>query len=208
MNGPIVPELKFRSSKLYPSQQNSVLINIDTIHEVISVNPTTGNRTRWSIPMLRPFLVDINLRSCSPHYIRRLLHDRFVSYPPQLCFCNALASDISDLAIKLGFGHNGFTLTMNFTLTYKNTVRVHNDDGLLGMVVRLGMMKAEELMSLNMETEPCSICLESLVSGSKPIEVTRMSCSHVFHNHCLLEWLKRKNTCPLCRTVLYARFSF
>ncbi|CAA0393564.1 unnamed protein product [Arabidopsis thaliana] len=70
-------------------------------------------------------------------------------------------------------------------------------------MVLLGRMKAEEFKSLKMETEPCSICLESLVSGPKPRDVTRMTCSHVFHNGCLLEWLNRKNTCPLCRTEIY-----
>ncbi|EFH51018.1 hypothetical protein ARALYDRAFT_911610 [Arabidopsis lyrata subsp. lyrata] len=32
-----------------------------------------------------------------------------------------------------------------------------------------------------METESCSIYLENL-SGLKPIDLTRMTCSHVFHN--------------------------
>ncbi|KDP39315.1 hypothetical protein JCGZ_01072 [Jatropha curcas] len=42
----------------------------------------------------------------------------------------------------------------------------------------------------------CSVCLEELSIGS---EATRMPCSHVYHQKCIVEWLKKSNTCPLCR---------
>nr|GMC54485.1 E3 ubiquitin-protein ligase RNF181-like [Ipomoea batatas] len=44
--------------------------------------------------------------------------------------------------------------------------------------------------------ETCSICLEGLVKA------TRMPCSHVFHERCIVRWLKRSNECPLCRFQL------
>ncbi|CAL9232885.1 unnamed protein product, partial [Arabidopsis halleri] len=51
----------------------------------------------------------------------------------------------------------------------------------------------------------CSICLENL-SGLKPIDLTRMTCSHIFHNRCLLEWFKHKNTsvvlCSALRSMI------
>nr|GMC56318.1 E3 ubiquitin-protein ligase RING1-like [Ipomoea batatas] len=44
--------------------------------------------------------------------------------------------------------------------------------------------------------ETCSICLGGL------IKATRMPCSHVFHQRCIVRWLKRSNECPLCRFQL------
>ncbi|KAL1214099.1 E3 ubiquitin-protein ligase RING1-like [Cardamine amara subsp. amara] len=78
-----------------------------------------------------------------------------------------------------------------------------HDEGMLRMVLLRIMKDEKEFKSLKMETESCSICLENFSgSNSKP---TRMTCSHVFHAPCLVEWLYRKKSCPLCRTELYDR---
>ena len=41
----------------------------------------------------------------------------------------------------------------------------------------------------------CTICLEDV--RSFPLE-----CGHVFHNKCILKWLKDNDTCPNCRMEL------
>uniref|UniRef100_V5GWC6 E3 ubiquitin-protein ligase n=1 Tax=Anoplophora glabripennis TaxID=217634 RepID=V5GWC6_ANOGL len=41
----------------------------------------------------------------------------------------------------------------------------------------------------------CTICLSPLKWDMKTL-----TCSHVFHSHCITMWLNKKNTCPLCRT--------
>lgn len=43
---------------------------------------------------------------------------------------------------------------------------------------------------------PCAICTESCLEAG-PCQW--LKCSHVFHMSCISEWLKIKNTCPLCR---------
>lgn len=52
------------------------------------------------------------------------------------------------------------------------------------------------------EVEQCSICMEEMTTGS---HVTGMPCSHMFHRECIQEWLKRSNTCPICRYRLPTR---
>ncbi|KYQ48438.1 TRAF-interacting protein [Trachymyrmex zeteki] len=42
----------------------------------------------------------------------------------------------------------------------------------------------------------CVICQDQLLLA-KDIFFTR--CGHVFHHHCLLQWLERSKTCPQCR---------
>ncbi|EXC17829.1 E3 ubiquitin-protein ligase RING1-like protein [Morus notabilis] len=45
----------------------------------------------------------------------------------------------------------------------------------------------------------CSICMEEVKIGS---HITRMPCSHMFHSDCIVEWLNKSHTCPLCRFSL------
>ncbi|WCJ33129.1 RING/U-box superfamily protein [Euphorbia peplus] len=42
----------------------------------------------------------------------------------------------------------------------------------------------------------CSICLEDITIGS---HVKRLECTHMYHGSCIGEWLKKTNTCPICR---------
>lgn len=45
--------------------------------------------------------------------------------------------------------------------------------------------------------ESCSICLTEL--GDGPMEVSSTPCKHLFHKDCLVQWLIKSPTCPLCR---------
>ncbi|CAE5960429.1 unnamed protein product [Arabidopsis arenosa] len=207
MNDPI-PKLavgvQVQERSLSPSEgyTNSILLIINTIKDEILVNPATGHRTVTSIPLSYKSLhINFSLPSCSHHHIQSLLQDRLCSDDHWLC--EYLVPKISMAAINSGFGYNGVELTVCVTVSYRY---FHVDERSLKIssIVLQGSMKAEELKSLKMETESCSICLQSLVSSLKTVP-TRMSCSHVFHNGCLVEWLYRKNTCPMCRIVLYDR---
>jgi hypothetical protein len=48
----------------------------------------------------------------------------------------------------------------------------------------------------------CTICFVPLEDGDI---VGNLACQHVFHKDCLKLWLKRKNACPLCNTILATR---
>ncbi|ESQ38242.1 hypothetical protein EUTSA_v10029381mg [Eutrema salsugineum] len=181
MNTP--PQVEFRilhARKLFPSEGYAKTI-------IIYVGEISDTDRSLYPPVL------INLCNISRSHIRRLLQDQLVSHHHWL----------STAATALGFGRNGFNLTISVKITHQTVVV--NSEELLRMVLLGSKMNTEELKS--METEPCSICLDELSgSNSKKTGVpTRMTCSHVFHDRCLIEWLQRKNTCPLCRSVLYDR---
>ncbi|XP_057814466.2 uncharacterized protein LOC131028234 [Cryptomeria japonica] len=45
----------------------------------------------------------------------------------------------------------------------------------------------------------CAICLDNFLVEEQACE---MPCNenHIFHTKCIRQWLKRQNTCPVCRT--------
>ena len=47
--------------------------------------------------------------------------------------------------------------------------------------------------------ELCCICIEHFSCNQ---EVYWLSCTHIFHNECLDEWVRYKNECPTCRSQL------
>ena len=51
--------------------------------------------------------------------------------------------------------------------------------------------------STEVSIEECSICLEAY--NKRQLRVT-LECKHNFHSHCILSWLQKEKTCPICRT--------
>lgn len=49
------------------------------------------------------------------------------------------------------------------------------------------------------EHETCSICLNTFGEDHNQIVRFCQSEPHLFHEKCLVNWLKRSETCPLCR---------
>ena len=41
----------------------------------------------------------------------------------------------------------------------------------------------------------CAICLDMLLGKT----TSPIACDHLFHTSCIVEWLKRHNSCPSCR---------
>ncbi|KAJ3672191.1 hypothetical protein LUZ60_006912 [Juncus effusus] len=62
-----------------------------------------------------------------------------------------------------------------------------------------GKMKELESLQVTEEEDDCPICLEEY-DKENPRYFTR--CEHEFHLACLLDWMERSETCPVCDQIL------
>jgi hypothetical protein len=56
----------------------------------------------------------------------------------------------------------------------------------------------EELLN-NDEDNDCTICLEEFNNDE---EIIKLKCNHFFHSKCIDDWIKKNQSCPLCRVNL------
>ncbi|KAG6533811.1 BRCA1-associated protein homolog 2-like [Zingiber officinale] len=56
-----------------------------------------------------------------------------------------------------------------------------------------------QMVTTTAEDTSCSICLDDFEVMTQALA---MPCGHSFHEVCLKEWLRRRNSCPLCRFSL------
>ncbi|XP_049401208.1 probable E3 ubiquitin-protein ligase ZFP1 [Solanum stenotomum] len=52
--------------------------------------------------------------------------------------------------------------------------------------------------------ERCSICLDDYYDKEK---LTEINCGHLYHFGCIREWIKLKNSCPICKRDAGARIN-
>ena len=52
------------------------------------------------------------------------------------------------------------------------------------------------IMVVNHNQTTCSVCLEEIREKEKTI---RLKCNHTYHKSCILDYIKFKNACALCR---------
>ncbi|KAL5543114.1 hypothetical protein UlMin_010824 [Ulmus minor] len=52
---------------------------------------------------------------------------------------------------------------------------------------------------LNSEMNQCAVCQDEFERGG---EVKQLPCNHIYHKDCILPWLERHNSCPVCRFEL------
>ena len=51
----------------------------------------------------------------------------------------------------------------------------------------------------------CAICLEDLWTNK---QLKLPHCSHQFHFRCISKWLQSRNSCPLCREIVFVKSDF
>ncbi|XP_045483208.1 E3 ubiquitin-protein ligase RNF181-like [Harmonia axyridis] len=54
----------------------------------------------------------------------------------------------------------------------------------------------ENLQEISVDDGKCSICLRHFCKGDKAI---KLPCNHLFDKECIVQWLEKTNTCPMCR---------
>ena len=59
-------------------------------------------------------------------------------------------------------------------------------------------LREREVTQHEGEDVQCSICLADMHTGD---DVTVLDCAHIFHPQCITSWLRRNNSCPLCRVL-------
>jgi E3 ubiquitin-protein ligase RNF115/126 len=63
----------------------------------------------------------------------------------------------------------------------------------------LPRIKISELTDIKEEEKDCSVCKDTF--NTEEI-VVKMPCKHLFHEDCIVPWLKMHNSCPTCRHEL------
>ncbi|CAE7542187.1 AIP2 [Symbiodinium pilosum] len=84
-------------------------------------------------------------------------------------------------------------LTLGELLASQGMVLVEEDDRRPGMSRDA---RAELRVKTVLEEDVCVVCQEVMPAGSK---AKAMPCGHLFHDECLLSWVKKSNSCPTCR---------
>ena len=62
----------------------------------------------------------------------------------------------------------------------------------------IGKQSVDETPKDEIQPDECSICLTTVGEFHQKI----LSCSHIFHWHCIKEWIKESKTCPVCRNPM------
>ncbi|XP_047328148.1 uncharacterized protein LOC124931669 [Impatiens glandulifera] len=75
------------------------------------------------------------------------------------------------------------------------------EDDIVTCLRKINISEFEDLSTEYSSTvidHKCSICQEEFETED---EMGELGCGHGFHFHCIEQWLVRKNTCPVCKTV-------
>jgi hypothetical protein len=67
------------------------------------------------------------------------------------------------------------------------------------IVSELPETKIDDIKKLDNDKKNCVICMEDFKNGDT---TTNLPCLHMFHTNCIQSWLKKQNTCPICKFKL------
>ena len=147
--------------------------------------------------------------------VERLFHEEHIDYFREadnfytsINDFTRIRSVFNDRLMNHVFGQRSWDITMTSDIVDDDDERLSVSESTCGLGSPTNMAAVEALEKVRYyrpsyydenNAEKCTICLEDLVTGS---ELTRMPCNHMFHGDCIVEWLKKRVTCPLCRFEL------
>jgi hypothetical protein len=74
-----------------------------------------------------------------------------------------------------------------------NVSIINNDNSKIIEKVKKNIVSLEEIDKSSI----CSICLEDFNSEK---DISILDCKHIYHMDCIIEWINKDPSCPLCRT--------
>ena len=130
------------------------------------------------------FLVQRDSLINYPTFVSEMLS---LNFPPG-SVDDELIQNISHLSISLSPGQRH--MIVNISFQSESESESHNHDDMMNLELETVKVQDFEVV------QNCAICLEVLARGS---QVSRMPCSHLYHQDCIFSWLERNRSCPLCR---------
>ncbi|XP_052119107.1 uncharacterized protein LOC127748530 [Arachis duranensis] len=149
-----------------------------------------------------------------------LLHEIFSSLPVSPEVLDQILPDIGETARRILSGErcdsNRREMVVNLHVTSYIVVQdsdIYNDDLCQNFFERVQFVNPLEGSKTDEQDDDaeCAICLEKFDYGNEDssVEIVRTNCWHVFHDRCLLRWLRRcancqsPYSCPLCRSIIF-----
>lgn len=93
---------------------------------------------------------------------------------------------------------NQFENLLNIIMSF-DSIHKGNPPASQRAIDNLKKIEIDENNIKNLNEEICNVCLEEYKIGQIS---NKLDCGHCFHDKCILQWLKMRNTCPVCRTEL------
>lgn len=94
--------------------------------------------------------------------------------------------------------NNTFTFRDYFSNTRNNN---YNNENRISSSLTSPIVLSIEKTNTSISNDTCSICLENF-DEQDDLKATYTICGHRFHDTCINVWIRSKNTCPLCKTIL------
>lgn len=175
LNIPILLSCHYISRKQF-FQRGSAFLRSNLSHQLIPVDvlDVLVHRIMWDAKRL--FESD---RRC-----RSYVGDIFTVYPLAVEVVVELPLDIDEVVDAI----EGIVLeSMQQVRTVPaSTEAIHS----------LNTLKLQQNDFADTNQNQCCICLEDFHEG---VNVSAMPCQHIYHNDCIVQWLKTCHLCPLCR---------
>mmetsp|Transcript_2198 Transcript_2198/g.5616 ORF Transcript_2198/g.5616 Transcript_2198/m.5616 type:complete len:238 (-) Transcript_2198:295-1008(-) len=101
------------------------------------------------------------------------------------------------LVVLFCFGRRGRLINHRCFFFGRRTTEDSSTDETTRELEIAPVVKTRRLVDADIGDEPpsCVICLNRLVVDD---EVAALDCPHLYHSECIVEWLRRKSSCPLC----------
>lgn len=194
------------------SNDQSLLIQLGIVHQQLSRppyhGPTNHNILHESntVP-LRITVFPLPLQELQDPSICHLYTRRLLAYVDlDIETCDIVAKDITSLigevlaAGNLEVKFRIVALIDRVQMIWREETGKSRGGSRRAAIERLMMMEKFDGFEEGRELGDCCICYEELKGEEK--EVSRIGCGHVYHKSCIINWVLRNDSCPLCRSKI------